>query len=177
MYARIAVAVRHIDLAIFRLSAVGAAVELAAAHERCAAIRRRDLQQLLAGKAVFRDPVGALVGEPQPIALPHRQAVRPHEIALTPGTEMRARAIEHMHRHFGAREHIDIVVPIDADVANVAVRKYAARLPPVRLRLIAKGGHEAAAGAGKPFTLIRCSSRRRPSSSEYSIGVAVWISG
>src|SRR6185436_6463710 len=91
-----------------------------AAHERARPARNADLEQNLAVERALAHRVIAVVGAIERVVGPHVHAVGATEYALAPRLEEVAVAVEHAHRMFAAVEHIDAILAVDADRADVA---------------------------------------------------------
>src|SRR6202012_3403647 len=105
----------------------------------------------------------------------HEDAMRAGKQTLAPGAQEIAIAVEHDHRVFAAIEHIDVVVAIDADRADLLERPAWRQLRPVHHRLV---GVFAVADCGHGVSLPSCGTLRpashevRPATSPAPIGLA-----
>src|SRR5580704_7574776 len=127
----IAVAVGDIDLAFWREGGVGAAVERLAAHIGRRLPRHAQLEHYLAVERAFADEMSAVIGQIDRIVRPHMNAVRPRILALAPGAQKIALAIEHHDRMFAAIENVDVVPGVDADCPDLLERPAFRQLRPI----------------------------------------------
>ena len=131
VHAGIAVAVRHVDLALRRQRRVGAAVERLAAHERRGLARDADGEQHLAVGRALAHRVVAVVGAVEIVVGVDVQAVRAREQPLAPALDEAAVAVQHHHRVLAAIEHVDAVLAVDRDRADVGQIPAVGQLRPV----------------------------------------------
>ena len=131
VHAGIAVAVRHIDLALRRQRGMGAAMERLAAHERRRLVRDADGQQHLAVDSAFAHGVVAVVGAIEIVLGVDVQPMRAAEQAFAPALDEIAVAVEHHHRMGAAVEDIDAVVAVDRDGGDVGEIPAVRQLCPV----------------------------------------------
>ena len=132
--ARVAVAVRDVEIALRGQRGVRAAMERLAAHVGPRAPGMPMRQEHLAVERAVADGVVAVVGQPQRVVGRHVDAVRAVEDALAPGAQEVALAVEDDHRVRAAVERVDPVLPVHPDRGHVRVE-----LPPGRqLRPVAR---------------------------------------
>ena len=129
--AGIAVAVRHVDLALGRERGVGAAVERLAAQERRGLVGHADGQQHLALGGDLADRVVAVVGAVEVVVAVDMDAVGAAEQAFAPRAQEVAVAVEHHHRMLAAIEDIDAVLAVDRHRRDVAELPAVGQLGPV----------------------------------------------
>src|SRR5207302_3105867 len=77
------------------------------------------------------DEMPAVVGEEHCIVWGYVDAVRPRVLPLAPRAQEVALAVEDHHRMHAAIKHIDVVVVVDADPANLLERPPVGQLGPV----------------------------------------------
>src|SRR6202040_3288312 len=93
--------------------------------------RHADLQHYLPVKRAFAEEMAAVVGQIDRIVRPHMNAVRPRILALAPGAQKIALAIEHHDRMFAAIENVDVVPGVDADCPDLLERPAFRQLRPI----------------------------------------------
>jgi hypothetical protein len=98
---------------------VGAAVERLTAHKGRRFAGHAELQQDFPIERDLADKMPAVIGEEHRVVWGHMDTVRPRELALTPGAQKVAVAIEHHHRVVAAIENVDIVAAVHPDPANL----------------------------------------------------------
>ena len=94
---------------------MGAAVKRLAAHERRWLTGNPELQQNLAVERYLAHEMTGVVGQEHGVIGRHMDAVRPRILALAPGAQEIALAVEHHDRVLASVENIDIVLGVDAD--------------------------------------------------------------
>ena len=130
--AGIAVAVRHVDLALRRQRGVGAAVERLAAHERRRLVRDADGQQHLAVGASTCAPCGRRHRCNRDCR--RRRCAGRGARLNRPSPQLRdeiAVAVEHHHRMVAAIEDVDAVLAVDRDRGDVGQAPAVRQLRPV----------------------------------------------
>ena len=118
----VAVAVGHVDLALGRQRGVGAAAERLPAHERRRLAGHAEGHQHAAVERAFPHAMRAVVGAEDRVVRRHVHAVRAREHAFAPRAQEIAGAVEHDHRMFAAVEHVDVVVAVHPDGADLVER-------------------------------------------------------
>jgi hypothetical protein len=136
VHAGVAIPVRHIDLSDWRQRGMGTTVERLAAHIRRRPARNPECQQHLALERALPDRVVGIVGQPDRVVRPHVQPVRAREHPLAPGPDKIAVPIEHDHRVLAAVEHIDPVLPVRPDPADLLEPPTRRQLAPPLDRLV-----------------------------------------
>ena len=131
VHARIAVAVGDIDLALGRQRRVRAAMERLAAHEGRRLAGHTDGELDLAGGRASAHGVIAVIGAVEIVVRIDVQAVRALEDALAPGAQEVALAVEHHHGVLAAIEHVDLVLAVDGDSADIHELPLVRKLGPV----------------------------------------------
>ena len=132
----VAVAVGDVDLALRRQRGMGAAAERTAAHERRRLAGYAEGHQHLAVERAFAHAMRAVIGAEDRVVGRHVHAVRARENALAPRPQEVAVPVEHDHRVFAAVEHIDIVVAVHADRADLVERPAVGEFSPAFLDTI-----------------------------------------
>src|SRR5215472_1492674 len=122
VHARVAVAIRHIDLARWRQRRVSTAVERFSAHEGGGLAGNAEFEQHLAGERDLAHEMAAVVGQEHRIIRRHMDAVRPRVLTFAPRAQKIAVAVEHHHRMVAAVKDVDIVAAVDADPADLFER-------------------------------------------------------
>ena len=117
--AGIAVAVRHVDLALRRQRGMGAAMERLAAHERRRLVRDADGQQHLAVGGALAHGMVAVIGAIEIVVGVDVQPVGAVEQPFAPACDEIAVAIQHHHRMRAAIEQIDAVLGVDRDGSDI----------------------------------------------------------
>src|SRR5690242_21832032 len=75
--------------------------------------------------------MASVVGQIDRVVGTHVDAMRPRVLSLAPGAEEITVAVEHHHRMVAAVEDVDVVVPVDADRADLLERPAVGQLRPV----------------------------------------------
>src|SRR5213594_1317855 len=128
--ARVAVAVRDVEIALRRERSVRAAVKRLAAHVGFRRAGDAERQQHLAVQRAVPDGVVAVIGQPDRVVRGHVDAVRPTKHPFAPGTQKIAVPVEHDHRVLAPIERVHPVLLVDSDRSDVGV-EFA---PPAQLR-------------------------------------------
>ena len=137
VHARVAVAVRDVDVALGRQRGVRAAMERLAAHEGRGLAGHADGELDLAGGRAPAHGVVAVVGAIERVVAVDVQAVRAVEHALAPGAQEIALAVEHHHGVLAAVEDVDLVLAVDGDGGDVLEGPAVGQLGPVLHHAIA----------------------------------------
>ena len=116
---RVAVTVRHVDLALWRKRGVRAAMKWLATHEGRRTTRHPELQQDFAVERDLAREMPAIVGEEHRVVGGHMDAMRSRVSALAPGAQEIALAVEDHHRMHAAIKDIDVIVAVDPDPTNL----------------------------------------------------------
>src|SRR5262249_29519330 len=127
----VAIAVRNIDLALWRQRRMGAAVERLAAHKDGRLSGDTDFEQHLAFGGAFAHAMGAVVGHVEAVVGTYVNAVRAGPQPLAPGRQKIAVAIKHHHRVFAAVEGVDPILAVDADSGDFLEGPAVGELSPV----------------------------------------------
>jgi hypothetical protein len=106
-------------------------MERLAAHIGRRLAGHAELEQHLAVERAFAHEMAAIVGQIDRIVRPHMNAVSPRIMALTPGAQKIALAIEHQDRVFAAVEDVDIVLGVDPDRPDLLERPTVRQLRPI----------------------------------------------
>lgn len=138
VHARVAIAVRHVDLAAGRERGVGAAVEWIPAHIGRRLAGHAQLQEQLALRSEFAHGMVAVVAAVEHVVGADVQAVGVAEHPLPPGPQKVPLAVEHDHRVGAAIEYIDAVLPVHRDGAGVAHVPALRQVAPVHVHFVAK---------------------------------------
>ena len=159
VHAGIAVAVRHVDLALRRQRGVGAAVERLAAHEGRGLVGNADGQQHLAVGGAFSNRMVAVIGAIEIVVGVDVQPVRAVEQAFAPARDEIALAVEHHHRMGAAVEDVDAVLAVDRDGGDVGQAPAIRQLGPVLHHAVAMlAGAENGRHVFSPDATAGCSS-------------------
>ena len=97
---------------------MGAAMKRLPAHVGSRLAGNAQREQHLSLQRAPADGVTAIVGEPDRVVGRHEDAVGAGKHSFSEGAQEIAVAVEHDHWMLAAIEHIDIVVPVDADAAD-----------------------------------------------------------
>src|SRR6516162_4375613 len=136
VHARVAVAVRHVDVPLRRHGGMSAAMKWLAAHVRCRPARNAQHQQDFSiGRALAHGMI-AIIGEPDGIVRRHEDPMRARKHAFSERAQEIAFAVEHDHRMLAPIEDEEIVVPVHADPAYFLERPPRRELCPVLDRLV-----------------------------------------
>src|SRR5215469_17885276 len=117
---------------------MGAAVEWLTAHVERGLAGDAELKQDLAVERDLADKMAAVIGQEHRVVRRHMNAMRARILAFTPGAQKIAGAIEDHHRVFAAVEHVDVVVAVDANPADLLERPAVGQLRPVGVDLVSK---------------------------------------
>src|SRR5215471_11140935 len=131
MDARVAVAVRDVNLTLWRERSMRTAVERFTAHILGGLAGHADLEQHLAVERAFADKMPTVVSQIDRIVRPHMDAMRPRVLPFAPGTQEIAVAVEHHDRVLAPIEGKDIVLAVDADCSNLFERPALRQLRPI----------------------------------------------
>jgi hypothetical protein len=129
--ARVAITIRHIDVALRRHGGVGAAMERLATHVGGRLAGQAQRQQDLPFERALANRMVAIVGQPNRVVRRHEYPVRAGKQAFAERTEEIAFAVEHDHRMFAAVEDVHVVMLVDADAADFLERPARRKFRPV----------------------------------------------
>ena len=115
VHARVAVAVRDVDLALGRQRGMSAAMKRLAAHIGGGLAGDAELEQHLPVECDLAHKMAAVIGQEHRVVGGHMHAMRPWILALPTRAQEIAGSVEHHHRVLAAVEDIDVVVAVDAD--------------------------------------------------------------
>ena len=117
---------------------MGTAVKRLAAHKWRRLAGNAELEQDLAVQGDLAHEMAAIVGQEHRVVGRHVNAVGPRILALAPGSQETALSVEHDHRVLAAIEHIDVVVAVHTDPADLLERPSVGQSRPIGIDAVSE---------------------------------------